>query len=285
MDIVLGAITNYNFDQIKPWVTSLDQSGFKGVKALLCYNIPYSVTNELESRGYSTLCFQKNDAEQRYEYAHPNFSIVLDRFIHTWTFLSRLEHSQDYRYLLLSDVKDVIFQKNPSDFWDTQTASFIGASESIQYEFEPWGEQNMIRSFGQGVYEKMAQQTIINAGTISGLLPAMLDFCLQVYLTCSGSPRQVPGGGGPDQAALNILLRSLPYQPLTRVMASEEGWAAQLGTTGDPTKTEAFQNFLLEPRPIFQNGLVCTSEGTPFYLVHQYDRVPAWKNEIEMRYQ
>ena len=29
-DIVVGCITGYNFDKIKPWVNSLDRSGFTG---------------------------------------------------------------------------------------------------------------------------------------------------------------------------------------------------------------------------------------------------------------
>ena len=40
-DIVIGCITGYSFDKIKYWVNSLDQSGFDGVKILLCYNIPF----------------------------------------------------------------------------------------------------------------------------------------------------------------------------------------------------------------------------------------------------
>ena len=46
-DIVIGCITNYNYDKIKTWVNSLDQSGFDGLKVMLCYNIDYDVAEEL----------------------------------------------------------------------------------------------------------------------------------------------------------------------------------------------------------------------------------------------
>jgi hypothetical protein len=33
-DIVVGCITGYDFEKIKPWVNSLDRCGFDGVKAM-----------------------------------------------------------------------------------------------------------------------------------------------------------------------------------------------------------------------------------------------------------
>ena len=46
-DIVIGAITNYTFDKISPWVNSLDRCGFDGIKILLCSEDRFSL--ELES--------------------------------------------------------------------------------------------------------------------------------------------------------------------------------------------------------------------------------------------
>jgi len=33
-----------------------------------------------------------------------------------------------------------------------------------------------------------------------------------------------------------------------------------------------------------KDDVVCTSTGEPFYLVHQYDRVPEWRKIIEKKY-
>lgn len=94
----------------------------------------------------------------------------------------------------------------------------------------------------------------------------------------------VPGGGGADQAALNVLINSYPYKDVTRFTAANEAWAAQLGTTADPNKINEFRPHLREGEPILKDGLVCTEHGTPFYLVHQYDRVPEWKSLIDAKY-
>ena len=67
-------------------------------------------------------------------------------------------------------------------------------------------------------------------------------------------------------------------------MTSESGWAAQLGTTVDPSKKAQFGPLLLEPPPVMINGEVATSKGNVFTIVHQYDRIPGWKERIEEKY-
>jgi hypothetical protein len=123
-----------------------------------------------------------------------------------------------------------------------------------------------------------------NAGTIAGKFDAVIDLFLNIYLACGGAPANVPGGGGPDQAALNVLLNTVSYKNITNFATSESGYAAQLGTTADPSKIDQFRPFLLEPTPIFEDGIVKTSTGKPFAIVHQYDRVPEWRDIIEKKY-
>jgi hypothetical protein len=65
---------------------------------------------------------------------------------------------------------------------------------------------------------------------------------------------------------------------------SEDGWACQLGTTADPSKIHQFKPLLLEPSPTIKDDIVTTSKGTPYYIVHQYDRVPEWRKLIEVKY-
>jgi hypothetical protein len=67
-------------------------------------------------------------------------------------------------------------------------------------------------------------------------------------------------------------------------LRSEDGWAAQLGTTVDPSKIDNFGPLLLEPSPKLEGGKVVTSTGTPFTIVHQYDRVPTWRHVVEAKY-
>jgi hypothetical protein len=281
-DVVVGAITGYDFDKIRPWVNSLDRSGFDGLKVMLCYNISYDVAEELTKRGYSVFALRKNDEMRRFEY-RDNFSIVVERFIHIWHFLKSFKGQ--YRNIVCTDVKDVVFQTNPSEWFDKNLGDkkICVGTESIRYRDEDWGRNNLQKSFGNLLYEELKDNLIYNAGTISGEFDTMIDFFLNIYMLCNGTKHSIEGGGGPDQAALNILLNTKTYKDITKFNMSEDGYAAQLGTTG-PQVLSRFGQYLVEKTPIMVGDNVCTSDGTPFCLIHQYDRVPEWKKIIEEKY-
>jgi hypothetical protein len=286
-DLVIGAITGYNFDAIEPWVNSLEKSGYDGEKAMLCYNISYEVANELSGRGFRVFGFEQNEELRRLEYTKPNFNVVVERFLHMAFVLRDL--GTKYRYIISTDVKDVIFQRNPSEWLEKNIETdspfkVVAASESIQYDQEDWGNFNLFRSFGPQVYQTFRDKIVSNAGVMAGEFEHMLDLYMQIKLLCDGAPAHfIEGGGGPDQAAYNILINSKPWNKITLFAKSEDGWAAQLGTTG-PQIQDRYGKFVTESLPILKDGLVCTSTGEPFYIVHQYDRVPQWKNEILARY-
>ena len=281
-DMVIGSITGYDFDKIRPWVNSLDRSGFDGTKAMLCYNVSQDTVKELTDRGYQIFAFNRNEQTGDFEYRKV-FSIVVERFLHLWYFLK--EHRGTHRYIITTDVKDVIFQYNPSAWLEQNMGSkkINVASESIAYGKEDWGANNLQKSFGHLIYKDMENNIIANAGTISGDFDTMIDLFLNIYLLCNGTSHQVDGGGGPDQAALNVLLNMRSYIDITNFAPSETGWAAQLGTTG-PQIAHKYADRLVESSPIMIDNVVCTSQGIPFALVHQYDRVPGWKEKIEGKF-
>lgn len=280
-DVIVGAITNYDFDKIKPWVNSLDRSGFSGHKVVICYNVDYATCDQLAKRGYTIFGFQNNSEKLTLEYPKKDFAVVVERFLHMWHFLSNL---QDIRYIISTDVKDVIFQSNPSDWLDKNfTGGILASQESIKYCDEDWGKNNLTKAFSQVVYEKYKNEIIHNAGVVAGSQKYFLDLCLNIYLVCNGMPGYIEGGGGPDQAALNILLNSEAYKDCTFSVPSERAWAAQLGTVANQKyfgKTTAPC-----PKINWQEGIVTTDSGEPFTIVHQYDRMPELKKRLEEKYE
>jgi hypothetical protein len=138
----------------------------------------------------------------------------------------------------------------------------------------------MIESFGDVVYDRCKDNITVNAGTIAGEWETMSELFLNVYLMCQGSPSATP-----DQAAVNVALSFSPYKELTRFTNSEEGWAAQCGTTVDQRMVRQYGENLLEPAPIMDGDIVKTSTGIPFAIVHQYDRIPEWNEIITKKYE
>jgi hypothetical protein len=153
------------------------------------------------------------------------------------------------------------------------------ASESMKYKDEPWGNQNLMETFGPFFHERFKDNTIYNVGVLAGRGEAMRDLCAMIFAMSVNRPIPIV-----DQSTFNFMISQEPYKSVARYMKSEDGWAAQLGTTADPSKINEFKPFLLEPSPIMKDGKVATSTGKDFTIVHQYDRVPEWKKVIEEKY-
>ena len=276
-DIVIGAVTNYNYDQIKYWANSLDRSGFEGAKMLFCYDIDDETIKRLNDRNYY-IARIGGDGKL----------IMTERFYHYWMILNMIEKEEQYRYVIATDVGDVVFQQNPSIYLSKvlgKKYKINASSESIRYKDEVWGRNNLQNSFGELVYDYHKENIILNAGVIAGEFKYIKDLFLNIFLTSGGAPKHVDGGGGPDQAAYNIIMNSLSVSQMVNVSTSEDGWAAQLGTTKDPSKIQQYKPYLLDPEPIMVGDMVCTSKTKkPFYIVHQYNRIPGWKEVLESKF-
>ena len=279
-DLIIGCVTGYNYDQIKPWVVSLNKSGFKGEKIMIVYNASCDTCAQLEEDGFSIYGFNKNEISKDLVYGK-NFGpqIVVTRFFHIWQLLKQL-NEKDYRYVITTDVKDVVFQSDPVLWLEKNLGDkrLNAASESISYKNESWSNSNMKAAYGPFLYEFMSENTIYNAGTISGCFDCVRDLALNVYLASKYGPVH-----NPDQSAYNIILNLEPYRSITKFTSADEGWACQAGTTVDPAKITKYRSLLNDREPLIKNGIVYTSDGLKYAIVHQYDRVPEWKTSILSR--
>lgn len=277
-DLIIGAFTDYDWSKIKYWANSIDRCGFTGDKAVIVYNCNATTVQELLNRKFKVWAFNK---DQYGNLTYPGqLIIVVQRFFHLWQYISNLTNIADYRYVISTDVKDVVFQKNPSEWLEHNLNGYkvCASSESIKYENEPWGADNMQGSY-PAFWNMVKNNTIWNCGVQAGDIRVMKDLWLQIWLSCSAAQRH-----NPDQAAYNLLLTLEPWKSITRFTYSEEAWACQAGTTVDPKKIDDFKKHLTEPQPLWNNEQSTTSTGQTHYILHQWDRIPSWHNSIEKLY-
>jgi hypothetical protein len=276
-DLIVGCSTNYDWAKLKYWVNSINASGFEGDKVLILMNCDKDTVQKVTEAGFSIIAFNQ-DAEGNLIY-NSQLMVHVERFIHIYKLLK----DNQYRFVITTDVKDVIFQKNPSEWLEKnllQTQdTLVFSSESIRYKDEPWGRENLMQCFGSGIYEDFKNNTIFNVGVLAGKSYAMKDLMLNIFVNSINRPIPIV-----DQAVFNFLISRHPYLMTSQYMKSEDGWACQLGTTADPSKIEMFKDSLLEPSPKLEGDKVVTSEGIEYTIVHQYDRVPEWKKMIEAKY-
>jgi hypothetical protein len=277
-DLIIGAFTNYDWPKIKYWANSIDKSGFTGDKAVIVYNCDYLTIQELLNRNFKVWGFNKDNQGNL---SYPGtFIIVVQRFFHLWQYIESLSNIDEYRYVISTDVKDVVFQRDPSDWLERflNDKKILASSESLRYENEPWGADNMQGSFPT-FYNKIKSRPIWNCGVQAGDIKVMKDLWLQIWLTCHAAQRP-----NPDQAAYNLLLSMEPWKSITEFSNSESGWACQAGTTVDPEKIESFRPHLLEPEPLWTGTSTANSCGYAHHILHQWDRIPTWHKAIETLY-
>lgn len=277
VDLIIGCSTGYDFAKLKYWIHSINRSGFKGDKILVMLNADARTVNAVANAGFRVIGFKQD--EQGNLVHQSQFAVHVERFLHIYNHINPERH----RYVITTDVKDVIFQKNPSEFIEKNIGdkNLIFSSESMLYKDEPWGNQNLFETFGEFIYEKFRDKEIYNVGVLAGKAQAVKDLCLNIFTMSLGRAIKIC-----DQSTFNFMISQHPYLDTSLYMKSEDGWACQLGTTVDPTKQDQFKPLLLEPSPEMKKGSVRTAvDKKEYYIVHQYDRVPAWKKLIEDKYE
>lgn len=269
-DLIVGAFTNYNYNQLKPWVESIDElHGSENIeKVMIIGNASQETRDELIKRNFILV-----------DMPQVQIPIHVLRFLSIYEYL-RANHTK-YRYVVTTDVKDVYFQKNPFRWLENNLGSckLVAGSESMKYKDEPWGNENLMQAYGPYVYDLFKDNTIYNVGTIGGESEYVKDLVFNIFTNATNRPIPIV-----DQAVYNVLINTQPYKNITYFAYQLDAWACQAGTTVDPSKIEKFRPFLTELEPKFEGGVVLTSLGEPFCIVHQYDRVPEWKKFIEQKY-
>jgi len=280
-DLIIGCADNYNWDKIKYWANSVDKCGFKGDKLIVFGNVDLQTVQKCSSLGWMIqIMGHQNQLTGNFEYRSQNrLTIHVERFMAIWNALHQI--GKNYNHVIHTDVKDVVFQTNPSDWINSHIGDkqLITGSESLRYCDEPWGKQNMLETFGQWYYEIHGTDEIFNVGVLAGKSEVMKDLFMMIFQLSLNRPIPIV-----DQAVFNYIIQTKPWKDITLFAKSEMGFACQAGTTVDPTKINYFRPNLLEATPTWDGTFAKTSTGHTHCILHQYDRVPNWRLSVEQRY-
>lgn len=259
---IVGCITKYGIDDIKPYVESIKQSGFKGEKIMLVYDVSGDVINYLMENDWLIAQGQLQE------------HIILQRFRDMYALL----HQSETDVIIWTDVKDVIFQKDPTEWLNKwMRRDILAFSECVLLRNDPWACVNSGTTFPMEWEMGIKNETSYCAGTIVGTRIAIRDLFIDIYRwsKTTANPEQLS-----DQAAFNVLLRLDHYKHSVEFVEQERGFATQLGTV----YMKKDQLSILEPTPIYKDGKFYNQKGEEFTIVHQYDRDPQIKKEIYERY-
>jgi hypothetical protein len=273
-DAVIGAILGYGWDEVKIWANSLSETGFSGERVLIALDADPDFVARLGEEGFTVV--QPGPAERlrmNGEFA----PFLVERFRLIANYLA----ATDYRYVILTDVRDVVFQDNPSAWLEANfgDGGLLASSEGVRIGDEWWASHMLANAFGTDALDAVRDRVSRNAGIIAGTREHCRRLALEIVRLCTQEHET-----GADQAAYNLILNAEPWEQDVKTVRHDVPWACQAGTVADPRQLPQLRDALLEAKPVFDGAFVRTPRGEPYAIVHQYDRVPRWRETFEARY-
>jgi hypothetical protein len=273
-DAVIGAILGYGWDEVRIWANSLSETGFSGERVLIALDADPDFVARLGEEGFTVV--QPGPAERlRMNGGFAPF--LVERFQLIANFLA----ATDYRYVILTDVRDVVFQDNPSAWLEANLGDggLLASSEGVRIGDEWWASHMLANAFGTDALDAVRDRVSRNAGIIAGTREHCQRLALEIVRLCTQEHET-----GADQAAYNLILNAEPWEQDVKTVRHDVPWACQAGTVADPRQLPQLRDALLEAEPVFDGAFVRTPKGEPYAIVHQYDRVPRWRETFEARY-
>lgn len=277
-DLLIGGVDLYPWNKISTWVKSIRATGFDGDVVLLAYRL-------LEREKTIDECAKYN--VQVLEIGHDSFGQPINhtdknnytqshqmRFFHIWQYL-RDNRDVEYRNVITTDVRDVVFQSNPFlklEGIDKVIASF----EGMIYEDEFFNPGDLVKGIGPLMWEYANKWNIYNVGVLGGPARKIEGLSFIIYSMTFGRP--IPS----DQTVYNTLVNEMAPELFIH-WGHETPWACQCALSMEPSRDHIRHNFK-DPMPVVKDGLVYTADGQLFPIVHQYDRVPGLNEAIAARF-
>lgn len=294
-DLIIAGASNYDWNKLKYWVNSIKKSGFTGDVVICATNITKETIEKLSEQNVSVYAYGKDDGNGGFS-GVTKLAPHVERFFYIWNFLS--QYSGNYNNVIVTDARDVVFQTNPSDYLRENlkiTNTLICSSEGLLYKDEPWGDKNMLETFGPFFHQIFREEMIYNVGTIAGASEEVTALMLMIFQLSTNRATPIV-----DQAVFNFIINQIPYKSEVQKTNNEDGWAIQLGTSrkaveagfgeigqrakDNPELLKEYDSVYRDVHPVINDHIVSTPGGKKYCIVHQWDRVPELKDKFEEIY-
>jgi hypothetical protein len=255
-DVIIGAIASYSSEKIKTYIDSVNNCGFNGDKIMIVYNVKPDTIKFLEKNGWEIV--------EGTLHGHPH----MKRLIDIYYVLKQL--NRNYRYVITTDVRDIVFQTNPSEYLEKNLkAKVIISSENVIYKDEPWGVKNILEGYNELYLDRFKDNVTCNVGVIAGYQKEMIDLLLLNYLVSqSGNTIHFT-----DQSSFNFIVHNELVKNSIQIEGLETNWTLQMGTLTNRKLIGSYEIKIKDGKVMHNNE--------PFVIVHQYDRHELTKNLYE----
>lgn len=293
-DLILATSYNYSFEQLYPFLRSIEETGFDGEVALCIGNTSIPTMNRLREKGIRMIPFfypfkrtkkMRNPLYRLWPFMHRFFSgiespelmarltlpfhnLVFLRFVLYYRFLRTMPDR--YRYIFLTDLRDVTFQQNPFAHAEPGKLRFYVEEPPRTLGECPINSRWLREYFGEETLRELADKPIVCSGSILGDYASTMTYLEQFILTLRKA-RDIMRGA--DQGVHNYLA----YKELASSVRLCPNRESEVLTMGLMPKDEVFDRN--------EKGHLIDRNGNPYAVIHQFDRHESVKNDILARYQ
>jgi hypothetical protein len=267
--LVIASCQGYDYKKISTWINSLNSCGFKGDKVIIGIDISNELKQQIINSG--AYCYRAKSSENKNRFA--------ERFKHFANFLKIFK--QSYDYVISTDIKDVVFQKNPEEWVENniQNYDIISSSESIKFKNENWNKYHLYATLGNEIGKSLENHEVQNVGILAGKIDFIIEICEYLY---SNRLENIETGG--DQALFNYIIYN-ELKEKTLFTSLEDGWSLNCGVIACDRTENEFKNYLTNKPPYMdKDNIIRNHKHEEIYIIHQYDRNSLWKDILLKKY-
>jgi hypothetical protein len=251
-NIILGTAVGYRIGAIMPFVLSLIKSGYKGRVVLFVEDLKSNLAEYLRKHSIEPCLYESSHipvTNQRY--------ILYKRFI---------EQEDGIGQIMLTDVRDVIFQGNPFTLCNTDNLYCFEEDKSMTLANCHYNSKWIRQAYGKNVLAQIGHNPIICSGVTIGNYNKVLQY-LEILIKELAA---VPPVWGIDQGVHNVLIRSEKVSHA--VICPNECGSVYTMAYVKPGSVK-----------VNKDGFIINESGMPC-VIHQYDRHPLLKAAVQKKY-
>ena len=258
-NLIIGAISNYNWDKVKIFFKSYQNVGFKNCECVMfVINVPEKTIDKMKSCG--VIVYQI--PEQYKEELIINYRWKL--------YEDYLSKNQDrYNLVFTADIRDVFFQRDLFQLYDFKKP-YLGIAIEDGTLRETINRDWLIKAYGEELYKSIMNERIFCVGSVWGTTDKFIIFAKAMWNRLSSGANQE---WGIEQAVGNfIIYHDKMFDDCLIKSNNTDGYIMTVGLTNS-------KNILLNINFDILNG-----KGEVAAVVHQYDRHDALKKIVESKY-
>ena len=264
--VVLGAINHHEWPVVAPWIKSLRKTSFTGRVILVTYeDVAENVKDQMRHHGVEII-------EAKME-----ISVNRGRFK---DFAAILQTMTPETCVIATDVRDVVFQEDPTKLGDLLDASkeraLVVSSEGWRYNDSEWNVATLRKVF-PAHEAKMLNEEVYCSGVIVGTAGALQRLSERIWELA----KPAPSFNG-DQVAMNIALREPEFVRQTLFLNVQDGRIFHARATW--LRNKEGKSTLYEPKFSMARGIVLKVDEKPVSVLHQYTESTAERMRVLLRY-